>query len=304
MADSFSQKVRDEAARRSLHKCCQKPFLMAMLTGAKYFRRYGRVVWRLAHGATVRTLIGLLKELALPHTWHQEANKEGRRQFYVVELPELPQSYYRLPPFNGSCCRRSWITGLYLVCGAVADPHKDYYLAWNSASWDCAYLLLNCLSDEGLEPSLVEREHGQLVCLKRAEDVGVALSLLGATLARLEFEDIRAVRETSNDLHRLVNAETANIKRMADTAARQIKKLQILQNNYILGGLSDSLTEVLRLRLENPDLSYRELGEIMTPPLTRASVGKKLAKLEKIADELVVQAADSQESADYFSASE
>ena len=294
--DSFSQKVRDEAARRALKKCCQKPFLMAMMTGAKFFRRYDRVVWRFTHGATVRLLVAMLKERGIPYTWRQESNREGRHSFYVVELSELHQSYYRLPPFKAACCRRAWITGLYLVCGSIADPVKDYYLAWNCASWDCTYLLLGCLRDEGLVPSLVVREHGQLVCLKRAEDVATALSLLGATLARLEFEDIRAVRETSNDLHRLVNAETANIKRMADTAARQIKKLQILQNNNILGGRSDSLAEVARLRLENPDLSYRELGELMTPPLTRASVGKKLAKLEKIADDLVIAARDKQES--------
>ena len=166
--DSFSQKVRDETAHRTLKKCCQKSFLMAMMNGAKFFRRYDCVVWRFAHGATVRLVVSLLKERGIPYTWRQESNKEGRHLFYVVELAELPQSYYRLPPLKSACCRRSWVSGLYLVCGSVADPLKDYYLTWNCASWDCTYLLLSCLRDEGLAPSLVVREHGQLVCLKRA----------------------------------------------------------------------------------------------------------------------------------------
>ncbi|MBQ7568148.1 DNA-binding protein WhiA [bacterium] len=286
MADSFSLKVRDEVAHRSLDVCCRQPFLMGALAGAKYFRRYGRAVLRITHGATVRAIIAMLKQCGLAYSWRQERSKEGKHPFYLIELPELPPDFCRLPEFRDICCRRSWMAGLYLVSGTVADPHKDYYLEWGSVSLDSAYLLLSCLRDEQTEPGLVSKSKGQLVCLKRAEDVAVALSLLGATLARLEFEDIRAIRETNNDLHRLVNAETANIKRSADAAVRQIKKLQILNDNNILGGLSPVLAEVARLRLENPDLSYRELGEMLDPPLTRASVGKKLAKLEELADKV------------------
>lgn len=260
--------------------------MMAVLAGAKYFRRYGGAVLRLSSASIARAVLTLLKSKKIEHSWRQETSREGKVQFYLVELPKLPESFYRLPTFADICCRRAWIAGLFLVCGNVADPQKDYYLEWSPTSWDCTHLLLGCLIDENVEITVSSRGKGQLVCLKKSEDVATALSLIGATRARLELEEVRALKETNNDLHRLVNAETANIKRTADVAFRQISKLNFLKERGLLGGLQEGLAEIARLRLENPDLSYRELGEIMDPPLSRGCIGKKLAKLENIAEDI------------------
>lgn len=284
---TFSAGVHAEIARRRLKRCCREPFLMGVLAGAKYFRRYGRAVLRLAQKEAVEAVVAQLEAGRIAYSLRWEGGREGEPQFGLIELPELPASFYRLPSFQGVCCRRSWMAGLFLVCGTVSEPSKGYYMEWSPASWDCTNLLLGCLIDEQVEPVVTARGRGQAVCLKRGEDVAVALSLVGATLARLAYEDVRARKETNNDLHRLVNAETANIRRSAETAVRQNAAIRALQEQGILGQLSPELQGLAQVRLENPDCSYREIGEMLQPPLTRASVAKKLAKLEQLAAKML-----------------
>lgn len=326
--DSFSQQVHTEVACCRRRACCKEAFLKAVVAGAKCFRRYETAVLRLSSEVAWMTVVRLLEELGLPYSWSPEEGKEAGH-FCVVELPHLPQSFYGLPELKRTCCRRAWMAGLFLVCGTVADPTKDYYFEWSLGSWDCTLLLTHCLADEGLHPYISERgkEQGitknqleassgqsperliarqvgfrscrQLVCLKRAEEVAEALSLVGATKARLRYEDIRAIKETSNDLHRLVNAETANIRRAAEAGARQVMAMKILREMGILEGLSPSLAELALLRLDHPELSYRELGEICHPRQTRASVAKRLAKLERLAVDLNVGDASSDAGSDW-----
>ena len=50
-----------------------------------------------------------------------------------------------------------------------------------------------------------------------------------------------------------------------------------------LGSLPTGLEELARLRLENPDLSLKELGERMDPPLGKSGVNHRLRKISEIA---------------------
>lgn len=50
--------------------------------------------------------------------------------------------------------------------------------------------------------------------------------------------------------------------------------------------LPEELQMLARLRLDNPDMSLRELGAAMQPPLTRSGVNHRLQKLLAFADRL------------------
>jgi DNA-binding protein WhiA len=50
--------------------------------------------------------------------------------------------------------------------------------------------------------------------------------------------------------------------------------------------LSPELKEIARLRLDNPELTLRELAVLCDPPITRSGVNHRLKKLSKIAFEL------------------
>ena len=44
--------------------------------------------------------------------------------------------------------------------------------------------------------------------------------------------------------------------------------------------------ELARLRLENPDLSLKELGEMMDPPVGKSGVNHRMRRLMEVAEEI------------------
>lgn len=50
--------------------------------------------------------------------------------------------------------------------------------------------------------------------------------------------------------------------------------------------LPDNLREIAELRLNYPDESLKELGEMLDPPVGKSGINHRLRKIEKIAEEL------------------
>ena len=111
------------------------------------------------------------------------------------------------------------------------------------------------------------------------------LALTGAHTCRLEFENYRMTRELRNQVNRVVNCDNANSRRIANASARQLELLRGLKASPEWKNLNEDLRFTAELRLENPDLSLRELGELMEPPLGKSGVNHRLKRLEKIYQE-------------------
>jgi DNA-binding protein WhiA len=97
---------------------------------------------------------------------------------------------------------------------------------------------------------------------------------------------VRALRETKNRIHRLVNTEAANLQRSAEAAAAQRRVIEYLQSAYGLPKLSPALREVAELRLKYPDESLSELGRRCNPPISKPTVSGRLTALSRLAQSL------------------
>ena len=73
--------------------------------------------------------------------------------------------------------------------------------------------------------------------------------------------------------------------------------LEVAERNYAaairrlqqaggLEALPEKLRQSAQLRLENPEFSLRELGESLTPSITRSGVNHRMKRLLQIADEI------------------
>ncbi|HAQ42258.1 MAG TPA: DNA-binding protein WhiA [Clostridiales bacterium] len=102
----------------------------------------------------------------------------------------------------------------------------------------------------------------------------------------LEFENIRAVKETRNQINRVINCETANLDKIVDTSMRQINNIKVLKKHKAIDKLPDHLKELAYLRLKHTNASLKELGEMLSPPLGKSGVNHRLRKIEEIAEEL------------------
>jgi DNA-binding protein WhiA len=86
-----------------------------------------------------------------------------------------------------------------------------------------------------------------------------------------------------NQVNRLVNCDTANLNKSIDAAFRQIHNIEVIDQHIGLDKLPDNLRDIARLRVENPDISLKELGELLNPPLGKSGINHRMRKLETIA---------------------
>mgnify|MGYP002515486228 CR=1 FL=1 len=184
------------------------------------------------------------------------------------------------------CCRRHWLSGLFLAFGSISDPHKEYCLELALPSRALAERASVCLRLDGVKPSLSKRRRTWVVTLKRALDIAETLSIMGANSARLNFEEVLALKETRNDVRRRVNAESANMARSSLASVRQIGCLRLLQREGVLVSLPSDLQSIALARLDNPEASLRELGAMFEPNIPRTTLSRKLSKLEALSKKL------------------
>lgn len=112
------------------------------------------------------------------------------------------------------------------------------------------------------------------------------LSLMGAHNALLNFENVRIVKDMRNQVNRLVNCETANLTKTVNAAMRQVESIKYVVSVMGLEKLSPSLRQVAELRLEYPEISLKELGEMLSPPVGKSGVNHRIRKLEMLAEKL------------------
>ena len=102
----------------------------------------------------------------------------------------------------------------------------------------------------------------------------------------MEFENHRIYKDMSNSINRKVNCETANIAKTVRAANRQVEDILLIQKVYGFEKLPDGLREMAEVRLNYPDATLQELGELLDPPMGKSGVNHRLRKLCELAEEL------------------
>lgn len=190
---------------------------------------------------------------------------------------------------ENDCCVAAFLRGVFLSCGSVTDPSKDYHLEFtvpfmNLAKDLCA--LLSELEAPELEPKIVNRKGAYIVYIKGGEAISDLLTCIGATNASMELMQIMMVKEVRNYVNRKTNFETANIDKTVSASAKQIEAIERIQDGPGLSHLPEELQEVAALRLENPEMSLSELGKMLKTPISRSGVNHRLHRILDISQEI------------------
>lgn len=184
------------------------------------------------------------------------------------------------------CCKKAFLKGLFLARGSINDPNKSYQLEIVVSSEERKLQLIGILEKFGLEPKSYQRRSHYIVYVKDAESISEILGLLGAVNAYMELENIRIYKDIRNSINREVNCETANISKITEASVKQINDIKLIEEKKGLKSLPEALRELAMVRLENPELSLKELGDIMSPPLGKSGVNHRLRRISEIADSL------------------
>lgn len=183
-------------------------------------------------------------------------------------------------------CKKAFIRGAFLGGGSINDPEKNYHLEFVTSNEEFAESLMNLINSLGLNSKIVCRKNSYVVYLKESEQISDLLSLIGGFQALLSLQNTKILKQMRNNVNRIVNCETANLSKTVNAAVRQVENIKLIQQKMGISKLPQNLQQIALLRVENEDLTLKELGELLNPPISKSGVNHRLKKIEDIANEL------------------
>lgn len=182
---------------------------------------------------------------------------------------------------------RNIVKGAFLGSGSVNNPDKNYHLEITFLNERYSNIISSICEKYGVNFKKIKLNEKTQIYLKESEEISRFLALIGANRAVLNLEDVRVMKEMKNKVNRKVNCETANLNKTIDAAIRQIEDINIIKKQGTFENLPKDLKQVAILRLENPDLSLKDLGEMLEPKLSKSAINRKFTKIHEISENLI-----------------
>lgn len=186
----------------------------------------------------------------------------------------------------GDCCFSSFLRGVFLACGSVSTPEKNYHLEFVVPFLKLSGDLCTLLEEIGFHPKQVVRKGYRVIYFKDSENIEDLLTCMGATNATLKLINIKIDKDLRNHVNRRINFETANIDRSVSAGGVQVDAIRKIENTVGLDTLSDGLREIAQIRLSNPEASLNELETMLDGKLSRSGINHRLNRLVQIAKEI------------------
>lgn len=184
------------------------------------------------------------------------------------------------------CCKRAFIRGAFLAAGSISDPNKFYHYEIVCEYEEDAEVLRNIFCFFHLDAKVIARKRSYIVYMKEGNNITDCLNLMGAFVSQMNLYNIMILKGMRNDVNRKVNCETANLNKTIEAAVKQIKDIEYIRDTIGIDSLNDNLKEVAYIRLENPDMNLKDIGELLNPVVGKSGVNHRLRKISGIAEEL------------------
>jgi hypothetical protein len=208
----------------------------------------------------------------------RDINKFCDGHYQLKEVPEVI--------INNRRIQTAYIRGFFLGAGSISNPEKTYHLEMIDDNKEYMMQINDMLLKYDIKSRVIQRKKNYLLYLKEGESIVNFLNLIGAHQALLSMENTRIVKEMKNKVNRIVNCETANINKIAQASREQIQDIMLIEEKIGLKKISPTLSEIAQLRLENPETSLKDLGEMLNPPVGKSGVYHRFKKIHKLAEDL------------------
>lgn len=173
----------------------------------------------------------------------------------------------------------------FLQNGFLNDPNKKSHLEILFKEENKAEELKKTLEKYGLNFKIVSRNSNYILYSKDGEEISKFLAFIGANKAVLKYEEIRVLKETRNNINRVINCENANLDKIIKSSVEQVEAIDYLIKIGKLNELDNNLQEIALARKNNPSLSLESLGKLLNTPIGKSGVNYRLKKIVQIAQE-------------------
>lgn len=298
---SFSSEVKDELTQHiASARHCQIAELTALLLTAGENDSAGIHLktenYRVAHkaGLLIHRLFGIACQVRIrTYMEHSSATvydlfvseKEQAERICQACKLETDKGLDRLV-VQKTCCKRAFLRGIFLTSGSVNNPEKSYHFEIACDTLKMAETIQEIMKSFELDARIVKRKKSQVVYLKEGAMIVDALNVMEAHRALMNMENVRILKDVRNQTNRKVNCDLANINKTLTAAGRQLEDIRYIERRKGFSDLSEGLRQVAELRLQEPEVSLKELGEMLDPPVSKSGVNHRLKKLSELAESL------------------
>jgi len=201
---------------------------------------------------------------------------------YGFSKENLLAHHVNLGVLEDDNCRVSFIRGAFLTGGAVTDPAKSYHLEIVTDHYNVSRQTYSLLREMEFLPKETSRSGNFIIYFKQSAAIEDFLTLIGAPIHAMQLMSAKIEKDMRNTVNRKVNCDTANVMKIVDAAAAQIEAIGNIKAAGAFEELPDRLKQTAQLRLDNPELSIKELADASTPPVTKSCMNHRMRKLAEI----------------------
>lgn len=185
---------------------------------------------------------------------------------------------------------RSYLRGVFLSSGSINDPNSSYHLEFTINKKDEAVFVQRLLNIFDLNAKILNRDKGYMIYIKESEKICDFLKIIGASASVLYYENIRIYHEEKNKTNRLNNCEQANVDKIVLTATKQLEQIKVIEEKMSCDLIDDKIKEVMTYRKKYPEVSLKELSEIISletgKTITKSGLNHRLRKIKELAERL------------------
>lgn len=291
---SFSQDVKAQICADGItHKCCNKSFLVGVMAPRAYAD--GDLIRINIYGSAAAEYVGR----AVSDCYGKEPVLQKDKSSGVARtltfsssgalrlLDEMDgaSSEEEILHFRCPACKRNFLRGLFLACGRVSDPQKQYSLEFSAG--DRADLIERFLWSCDFTPKCATRRKEHILLLSDATSVEDFFVMSDLNQFAFAVMNSRINHDMAMQTVRTTNCETSNIGRTIAAAFRQTEMIERLRDSGKLSLLPPELEETAKARLAHREMNLTSLASTFTPPISKSGLAHRLERIVRLAETLL-----------------
>lgn len=297
---SFSSDVKQELCKLNIgRRCCAQAEAYGILLFCNTFHSYQVRIITESPWFKERLPVLFKKAFHISFDIVPEAG-EGKASFliedpeklkiifetYGLEQNSAVSAHVNFAILEEEHCRTAFFRGAFLAGGSVTDPLKSYHLELATSHFHVGKEVPALMMEAGFMPKTTTRKGNYVTYFKQSEHIEDLLTSIGAPLSAMSMMTAKLERDIRGSVNRRVNCDAANLDKLVAAAQSQIEAIHVLEKNNLLAVQPAKLQEAARLRIENPELTLKQLSELCDPPVTKSAFNHRLRKLIELAESI------------------
>lgn len=275
---SFSKNVKKElcTTNNKLKICCGYSMLYGFMFCAKIIDN--KSVIKILNNDVGNYFISLCQQLniksAFNYTYEKNRVSINSDFFRCVGYDSIRKSIIKCGK-----CKENFLRGLFLAVGSVTDPEKSYRLELCVGDDELANGISSLLSEISISALRATRGGKTVLYLRKSEAIEDFFANIGATSLAFDFMNSKINKELVNNVNRITNCDAANINKTLAAYEKYNEAIEGLIKSKCFNMLPIHLQEMVRKQNENKELSFTELGKLLSPPISKSGVRHRLDKI-------------------------